>query len=104
MLLQVYVQASPIESHMNKLTKPTRHMQPHARELLTRALVKTNTPLTILSCPEFQHFIRFISRESNAAPSRYLHLQTVMELANRCYNSIKDTITSTVCFSIEQNA
>jgi hypothetical protein len=100
----VDVQASPIEAFTHKLTKPTKHMQQHARELLSRALLKTNTPPTILSCPEFQKYVSVISRENYAAPSRYLHLQTVMDLASRCHNSVKNILTSSVCFSIEQDS
>jgi hypothetical protein len=98
------LQASDIAAFGQQATKPTKHMQQHARDLLSTALLKTNTPPAFLHSHEFQQYVKLISHQQYTAPSRYLHLQTVKEIGARCRRQIATSLTSAVAFSIEEDS
>lgn len=97
-------QASPIDGHLSKVTKPSRHMEEHARELLAKALLHTNTPPVFLESPRFKEFVQFISCGHYRAPSRHQHLRTVKQLASQCQQKIKASLQTAVAFSIEEDS
>ena len=79
-------------------------MLAHGRELLCTALLHTNTAPTFLESPYFRKYIDFISSGDHSAPSRYLHMQTVKDIASRCKVHIKDMLQKAVSFSIEEDS
>ena len=98
------VQAGTIEGVVKVQSGPTKHMRSHARELLSSALLVTNTPPNFLENPYFKRFMEFVTDRQYIAPSRYLHKITVKELARRCHVRIKDFLQKRVCFSIEEDS
>jgi hypothetical protein len=98
------MQASIIDGALKKLNTPAKHVVEHARSLLTTALLCTNTPPTFLETPFFKQYVQLVSEGKHAAPSRYLHLQTIKKLAAECHAVIKRCLDRSVSISIEEDA
>ena len=98
------MQASPLDKHLEKQVKPTKQTIEHARKLLSTALLCTNTPPTFLKTPFFKAYVQLLSGGHHHAPSRYLHMQTVKQLASQCQAKIQTFLDRSVTFSIEEDA
>jgi hypothetical protein len=98
------VQASAIDPYTVKISKAGKHVQQHARELITTALLSCNVPPTLLEHPHFKKYVEVVSEGKHTAPSRYLHMQTLKELAGRCRAYIRSSLQKSVTFSIEEDS
>jgi hypothetical protein len=76
-------------------------MQQHARDLLSTALLETNSAALFLENRHFKEYIRYISGDRYQAPSRYLHMETVKAIAANCHEKIKCFLTRSNTFAIE---
>jgi hypothetical protein len=74
------------------------------RQHVVALQIQTNTPPTFLHASEFQKYISTVSQGQFSAPSRYLHLQTVKELASRCHRRIETALSDAVAFIIEEDS
>jgi hypothetical protein len=103
-VLVCYTQASGIDAFTVKKNRPSKHVQQHARELISTALLSCNVPPTLLENPHFKKYVEVVSNGSHFAPSRYLHMKTMKDLAGRCRDYIKVTLQKSVTFSIEEDS
>jgi hypothetical protein len=85
-----------------KTSKPARNMQQHACELLSAALLRVNGAPTLLSTPEFEAYVEYMKNGQYHFPSRYLFMQTVRQMATRCYAKIQSALQKSVAFCIKE--
>jgi hypothetical protein len=72
--------------------------------MLSAALLRVNSAPTLLSTPEFKAYVEYIIDGQNHSPSRYLFMQTVMQMATRCRAKIKSTLQKSLAFCIEEDS
>jgi hypothetical protein len=102
--LTVSMQASTLDGKFENQARPTKNVLEHGRKLLTTALLVTNTPPAFLDTPYFKAYVQLVSGGHHFAPTRYLHMQTVKQLAAECQATIRQYLDRAPTFSIEEDA
>lgn len=83
-----------------KQVKPMKNVLAHARKVLSTVLLTTNTPPGLSQ----QAYVQLVNEGQHFAPTPYLHMQTVKQLAAECHATIKDHLHRAPSFRIEEDA